>query len=522
MNYLVVALSSLLIAGCGGGGDSGAGAGAAPALPAAVTNVAPIANAGVAQSVLVSSVVTLDGSTSTDANSDLLTYVWSLATRPANSAASLSALNTAKPTFTADVGGTYVANLTVNDGKLNSSVATVSITASTANAAPVADAGAAQSVVAGSVVTLDGSASSDANRDVLSYVWTLDARPAGSVAALTAGRSPTPVFVADMAGIYTASLTVNDGSVNSNAATINVTASVANAAPVANAGVAQNVVQGSVVTLNGNASSDANNDPLTYAWTLVARPVGSAATLSSGLSATPKFTADMGGTYVASLIVNDGKVSSSAATVSITVSLANAAPVASAGPALKAVTGTTVTLDGSSSYDANGDPLTFNWIFTTIPPGSAAVLNSATGIRPTFSADVSGTYVASLVVNDGKVNSTAKTVAITAVSDLSQLFGTATSSSSIVSPGSPTQYSFTFSITNNSSESFALTKYEVSSAGTVIGAVTDAGLLSGGQLTAGENVGISLSTESSYVSWRSVYYLTLIRTGQQITVSYTW
>ena len=36
----------------------------------------------------------------------------------------------------------------------------------------------------------------------------------------------------------------------------------ANAAPVANAGTAQNVVAGAAVTLNGSGSSDANGDPL--------------------------------------------------------------------------------------------------------------------------------------------------------------------------------------------------------------------------------------------------------------------
>lgn len=54
----------------------------------------------------------------------------------------------------------------------------------------------------------------------------------------------------------------------------------ANVAPVANAGSAQSILTGAVVTLNGSASTDANSDPLTYAWTLTSKPVGSAAVLS--------------------------------------------------------------------------------------------------------------------------------------------------------------------------------------------------------------------------------------------------
>ena len=92
----------------------------------------------------------------------------------------------------------------------------------------------------------------------------------------------------------------------------------ANAAPVANAGTAQNVVAGAAVTLNGSGSSDANGDPLTYSWSLTSRPAGSTATLAGATTAAPTFGADAAGTYVASLVVNDGKVNSTAATVTVT------------------------------------------------------------------------------------------------------------------------------------------------------------------------------------------------------------
>ncbi|NCO53755.1 MAG: hypothetical protein GW875_16960, partial [Deltaproteobacteria bacterium] len=256
-----------------------------------------VANAGVTQNVVAGSAVTLDGSASSDANSDPLTYAWTLTSKPAGSTAALSSATSAKPTFTADVAGTYVGTLTVNDGKVNSTAVTVTITAAVANVAPVANAGVAQNVVAGSAVTLDGSASSDANSDTLTYAWTLTSKPAGSAAALSSATSAKPTFTADVAGAYVASLVVNDGKLNSTAKSVTVTAAVLNVAPVANAGVAQNVVAGSAVTLDGSASSDANSDPLTYAWTLTSKPAGSTAALSSATSAKPTFTADVAGTY---------------------------------------------------------------------------------------------------------------------------------------------------------------------------------------------------------------------------------
>jgi hypothetical protein len=383
-------------------------------------NVPPVANAGMSLNVTLGRVVTLDGSASSDANRDALTYSWTLTSKPVGSAATLAFATFAQPRFTADIAGTYVASLIVNDGKVNSTPATVSMTtlAASANVPPVANPGIAQNVITGSLVTLNGSASSDANGDGLTYAWTLTGRPNGSTAVLVSTTSAKPSFTADVAGTYVASLIVNDGKINSSTATVSVTAATAstNVAPIANAGATQNVLTGSVVTLNGSTSSDANGDALTYSWTLTGKPAGSAAVLTSATSVKPTFIADTAGTYVASLIVKDGKINSNTATVAVTAAAAstNVAPIANAGVSQNVTTGTLVTLNGSASLDANGDALKYSWTLTSKPAGSAAVLTSATSAKPTFTADVAGTYVASLIVNDGKVNSTAATVTATA------------------------------------------------------------------------------------------------------------
>jgi hypothetical protein len=237
---------------------------------------------------------------------------------------------------------------------------------------------------------------------------------------LSSTTSPKPTITPDVAGTYVASLVVNDGKVNSTAVGTTLTAAVANSAPVANAGPNQNVTTGSTVTLVSSGSTDANGDTLTYRWSMASKPTSSVAALSSATAASPTFTADLAGTYVVNLVVNDGKVdSSNVAAVTITASAANSAPVANAG-ANQTVTRTgtpavvTVTLNGTGSTDANGDPLTYRWAITTKPALSAATLSSATAASPTFVADVAGIYVATLIVNDGKVDSSVSTVAITA------------------------------------------------------------------------------------------------------------
>lgn len=281
------------------------------------------------------------------------------------------------------------------------------------NTAPVAKAGADQNVVTGATVTLDGTASSDADSDTLTYAWTLTSKPAGSAASLSSGSVVRPTFVADMAGVYTASLTVNDGKANSEAASVTITATTANAAPMANAGVNQEAATGATVSLNGSASSDGNGDPLTYRWVLTSIPAGSAAVLQGADTAQPNFVPDLEGQYVATLIVNDGQVDSAPVTVTVSATRANAAPTANAGANQSVRAQTSVTLDGSASSDSNGDPLTYLWTLTSKPEGSAASLSSSTAVHPTFVADKDGDYVVSLVVNDGRVDSDPVTVTVT-------------------------------------------------------------------------------------------------------------
>ena len=92
----------------------------------------------------------------------------------------------------------------------------------------------------------------------------------------------------------------------------------------------------------------------------------------------------------------------------------NVAPVANAGPDQTVVAGDVVTLTGAGSSDVNGDTLTYAWTLTSKPATSTATLTGATTVSPTFTADLAGAYVATLVVNDGTVNSAPDTVTVTA------------------------------------------------------------------------------------------------------------
>ncbi len=284
------------------------------------------------------------------------------------------------------------------------------------NQSPTADAGSDQSVQMPAVVTLDGSASSDSDGDLLTYAWSFDNVPIGStITALDDATVVKPTFSPDVAGNYTISLIVNDGLSDSSADTVTITAGLDNVPPVANAGADRGVITGRLVTLNGNGSSDANGDSLTYSWSIVSvAPASTVSALSDPAVVYPSFTPDVDGTYVFSLVVSDGEFTSGADSVTVTAA-ANAVPVANAGADQTAPKGITVQLDGSLSSDANGDTLTYLWGVTSVPGGSSVSgLVNDTSITPSFTPDIVGDYVFNLTVNDGDVSSTQDTVVITA------------------------------------------------------------------------------------------------------------
>ena len=372
---------------------------------------APTANAGLDQGgKLPGTLITLDGSASSDPNGDALIYRWEFTKRPAGSQAVLVNPTSMTPTFTVDRAGEYVIQLIVNDGRGDSPADTVLV--SSANVPPVAEAGQDQGgQVRGTRITLNGSASSDSNGDPLTYRWAFTARPTGSQAVLVNATGVAPTFAIDQDGEYKIQLIVNDGTVDSPPDIVTVTST--NVAPVARAGPDQAGLfpAGTVITLNGSASSDLNGDPLTYRWSFTNRPTGSQAVLSNATAVSPIFTIDQDGDYLIQLIVNDRRVDSPADTVLVTSR--NIAPVANAGQDQgNKLPGALITLNGSASSDANRDPLTYRWSFTNRPEGSQAVLSSPTGVSPTFSIDRDGDYVIQLVANDGKLDSQPDTVIV--------------------------------------------------------------------------------------------------------------
>ena len=258
-----------------------------------------------------------------------------------------------RSTFVADVAGAYVAQLIVNDGKVNSAPDTVTI--STQNSTPVANAGPAQTVLVGQTVTLDGSKSSDVDGDPLTYLWALITKPAGSTAALSNPTAVHPTFVADVAGAYVAQLIVNDGKVNSAPATVTVTAPVTSdttppvIGPVSDITVKATSPAGAVVTYQLPSVTD-NLDP---APTVSASPP-SGSTFPLGVTTVTVTARDAA-----------GNISTKTFTVSVWTSVPPTFTSLTASPASPQPAGTALNL--TASVTGGTAPQSCKWFWTTDP-----------------------------------------------------------------------------------------------------------------------------------------------------------
>lgn len=174
-------------------------------------NAPPTARAGTDVAIRVGDIVVLEGGASFDDNTPTasLGYSWEFVDRPAGSAVELQGADTATPSFTVDAAGTYVVRLIVIDeAGLVSPPDDVLIGSD--NLAPTAVAGDDRLVVIGTMVSLDGSTSTDPENDPLSYAWSINSAPAESNSVLFDAETVVSSFIPDIAGSYQLGLVVSD------------------------------------------------------------------------------------------------------------------------------------------------------------------------------------------------------------------------------------------------------------------------------------------------------------------------
>lgn len=319
--------------------DSGAINDAASKAITITVNAPPMAEAGDNQWACVGETVRFDGSKSYDSDGSIAEYQWSFG--DGASASGVTASHVYKEP------GIYPVRLNITDNSGSKCNADADGLVIFVNDPPVADAGPA---ISGCdyVISFDGQNSFDPDGKITKYLWYFGD---GSAA-----EGATAEYIYIQPGDYKVKLIVSDDSESlCNTASDEIMVAV-NAPPVAAAGPDRRVCGGKKVYFEGAASSDPNDDHLSYEWDF-----GDGSPSSNKRS--PFHLYKETGKYVVTLIVTDDSGSECAKHSDTTLITIDTKPVASAGPDQVVDPKQTVSFDASGSTDPNGYPLTFNWTF---------------------------------------------------------------------------------------------------------------------------------------------------------------
>jgi VCBS repeat-containing protein len=276
-----------------------------------------------------------------------------------------------------------------NDGASDSDVATVTITVNTVADPPTANN---NSYVTNEDTTLNVSApgvlGNDTDPEGDSLTAILQNGPSDGSLNLNSNGSFSYTPDANFNGSDSFTYRANDGVSDSNVATVTITVNPVPDPPIADAGPDQTVDENTTATLGGSNSFDTEGESITYQWDQIAGPP---VTLSDPQTANPTFTAPTvggpgGESLVFRLTVTDEEAAQAidTAIVNVTLPLANRPPEADAGTDQNVEEGETVTLNGSNSFDPDGDNLSYQWDQIAGPP--VTLLPDPTAEKPTFTA----------------------------------------------------------------------------------------------------------------------------------------
>ena len=377
------------------------------------SNVRPIANAGTDQTVVSGATVTLEGS-GTDNGGTIQDYYWvqsSTGTAPA-----LSANNVAGPTLTAptlalgdsDITFSYALRVRDNVGAM-SDIDEVTITVKD-NLLPIADAGPDRTVVSGTTFKLDGSGSTDEAGPPESYTW---------FAAEGTGHPPLNDYNRVDPTLKAPTLNVGDPPVKfsyglrvedihdavSDADLVEITVIAPDTtAPTGTFETAPTTHDGKTpfnlaVVFSEPVVGFTEDD---FAPIMLELPEGSRpdsdfyptftnVTVDSTNERRYTFTVTPTSPYdftvrIANNSITDVAGNQNQFIVGSTITYANVAPVANAGPDQTVTSGATVTLDGSGSTD-NVMVESHAWVRTGGTSGISVTLSDTKVAKPTFTAD---------------------------------------------------------------------------------------------------------------------------------------
>lgn len=231
----------------------------------------------------------------------------------------------------------------------------------------------------GGVIALSGSASTDPDGgDIVSYQWLVDGvlKKTGVEYELSTEALST--------GDHEVTLKVTDDEGDEGVTTIGFSIAKANIKPIAKAGEDVTVMEGEVVTLSAEGSSDPDGEIASYEWSEEGRVFS--------LDKTVEWEFPVG-IHRITLTVTDDKGGSSTDEIVVTVEKKNLPPAADAGEDIEVIEGDTVHLSAKASSDPDGNITSYVW---ALPDGKTVE-------KPEFDAQFPvGVYRIRLNVTDDR------------------------------------------------------------------------------------------------------------------------
>ena len=340
-----------------------------------------------------------------DVDGDPLTAV--LVTGPAHGTLSLNANGAFTYTPAANFNGADAFTYRANDGALDSNLATVALTITAVNDAPVAvnDAYTTAEDTALTVAAASGVLGNDSDLDGDPLSAVLVTGPAHGTLSLNADGAFTYTPAANFNGADAFTYRANDGALDSNLATVALTITPVNDAPVA-VNDAYTTAEDTALTVAAASGvlgndSDLDGDPLSAV--LVTGPAHGTLSLNADGAFTYTPAANFNGADAFTYRANDGALNSNLATVALTITPVNDAPVA-VNDAYTTAEDTALTVAAASGVlgndsDLDGDPLTA--VLVTGPAHGTLSLNADGAFTYTPAANFNGADAFTYRANDG-------------------------------------------------------------------------------------------------------------------------
>ncbi|MBH0003187.1 Ig-like domain-containing protein [Pseudoalteromonas sp. SWYJZ12] len=310
----------------------------------------------------------------------------------------------------ADDNGVATVTYTVSDSSGGASTTTLTITITPVNDAPIANADSA-TIAENAAPILINVLENDSDVDGDSLAISAASADIGSVSVVGNQIQYTPA--ADSNGLAAVTYTVSDNNGGTNTATLAITITAVNDAPVANNDTATMAEDAAPILINVLAN-DTDSDGDSLVISSASADIGSVSVVGNQIQYTPE--ANTNGLATVTYTVSDNNGGTNTATVAITVTGVNDAPVVSVQSFSINENATDGDIIGTvSASDIENQTLTY-----TLTGGNTALfeLNSSSGVLSTsgespFDFETTNQYILNVTITDDGTPNESSNVNIT-------------------------------------------------------------------------------------------------------------